>query len=325
MLTRNRMIITGLAAALLICILIVRVRTLSRATAAPGIDEIIDLWSGDMPGLRGSVLREHDTTRATDELVAGRRVTRLTNVARPQLHLMLPDDAIRTDTAVIVCPGGGFSVLAWDLEGLEVGDWLNQLGITAAVLKYRVPTRKENLPWEAPLQDTQRAMSWIRNNSKHLNIDPDKIGVLGFSAGAAGAIRSGLMTRQYDRTDGIDDQSCRPSFIIAVYPGGIMDAAGERLANELAVNADTPPLFATCAADDAGPNHNCLELAESWKLAGISSELHLYDFGGHGYGIRPVADVPATHWTDRCETWMSRNGWLKPVVSAEQVAATIED
>ena len=325
MLTRNRLIITGLATALLVCIVIVRARTLSRATAARGIDEVIELWPDVMPGPRGSVLGEHDTTRTSDELVAGRRVMRLTNVTRPELHLMMPDNAVRTDTAVVVCPGGGFSVLAWDLEGIEVGDWLNQQGITAAVLKYRVPTRREHAPWEAPLQDTQRAISWVRNNSTHLNIDPDKIGVLGFSAGAAGAIRSGLMTRQYDRADEIDDQTCRPSFIIAVYPGGIMDAAGERLANELVVGTDTPPLFATCATDDAGPNHNCKVLTDSWKLAGIASEMQLYDSGGHGYGIRLIADVPATQWTDRCERWMSSNGWLKPVVAAEQVAAAIED
>ena len=325
MLTRNRMIVICLAAALLICTVIVRLRMPSNSSAGRDIDEVIDLWTDAIPGPQGSVLSEHDTTRATDELIAGRRVTRLTNVAKPQLHLMLPDRSNHTDTAVVVCPGGGFSVLAWDLEGIEVGEWLNRQGITAAILKYRVPTRSENLPWEAPLQDTQRAISWMRNNSKHLNIDRDRIGVLGFSAGAAGAIRSGLMKRQYDRVDEIDDQSCRPNFIIAVYPGGIMNSAGERLADDLAVSADAPPLFATCAADDVGPNRNCLELADCWKSAGVASELQLYDFGGHGYGIRSIANVPATHWTDRCEAWMSQNGWLEPDVPAEQVVAAIED
>jgi acetyl esterase/lipase len=274
--------------------------------------EIYQLWESNIPGGKLEVGAEKDMSRATDQSIAGRRVIRLGNVAQPELHVFLPPAGTGNGSSVLVCPGGGFSILAWDLEGTEVAAWLNSIGVAACVLKYRVPTRNEETPWLIPLQDTQRAISTMRHHSEKWNIDKDRVGVLGFSAGAVGALRSGTMERAYVASDEIDAESSRPDFAVLVYAGGIANEDESDIRSDLNIDAKAPPVFMVHTFDDFVPIENCLLLVKAYKKVEVPIEFHLYDNGGHGFGIRPIEEVPATHWTDRCEVWLERNGWLNP-------------
>jgi acetyl esterase/lipase len=178
---------------------------------------VIDVWQGKPPGETKEIgpeeLRPPQAKQRPD-------VKRLTNVGKPTLTVYQPPQDKRNGAGVIICPGGGYSILAWDLEGTEIAEWLNSIGITAAVLKYRVPRRDGDSANKLPLMDAQRAMSLVRSKASELGLDPRRIGMLGFSAGgnlaAATCLKYG--DRQYDKLDGVDDVSSRPDFGVLIYP-----------------------------------------------------------------------------------------------------------
>jgi acetyl esterase/lipase len=228
----------------------------------------------------------------------------------------------------VICPGGGYWNLAWDLEGEEVAARLNALGITGLVLKYRVPRRPgepERLPAPGPLLDAQRAISLVRSRAADWGIDPNRVGIAGFSAGGHLALATAIRFHQrgYEPLDGVDQWSCRPDFVVAVYPGYLIEqnpAGVEINANTLApylqIATDTPPVFLVHASDDrvAGPE-NSVVLYQALRQAGISAELHVYAQGGHGFGVRE-SQLPCSTWIDRCAEWLSSLGLLGATRSA---------
>ncbi|MCG6156067.1 alpha/beta hydrolase [Rubinisphaera margarita] len=288
--------------------------------------EVIKLWPDNPPGEPLEVGPEEDITKPNDRLIAGKRIIKLANVAEPEVHVYLPPQEKRNGTSVVICPGGGFSILAWDLEGTEAAEWLNNLGVTAVVLKYRVPTRNRDVKWEAAAQDAQRAISLVRSRSEEWMLNPDRVGVLGFSAGGHTAARAALAgeKRYYETQDDIDKWDCRPNMAMLIYPAYLDEGDGATLADGLVVNASSPQMFIVHAFDDRISVTGSLALALELKQAGVAFDLHVYDTGGHGYGLRPVPDQPVTSWPNRCADWMKRNGWLKAEVETNSKAKQSE-
>lgn len=272
--------------------------------------DVINLWPEKPPGEAMNVGPEQDFTKPEDRLIAGARIIKLGNVATPEVHVYLPPKEKRTGAAVVICPGGGFNILAWDLEGTEVAEWLNTQGIAGVVLKYRVPTGQQNPRWKAPVQDAQRAMSLTRHHVKDWGLDPEKIGILGFSAGGHTAARAAIMTeRQYEPIDEIDESSHLPNAAILIYPAWLANEEGTGLLDDLHVTKETPPMFLVHAYDDrVSPLSSALLFVEL-KKAEVPAEIHVYESGGHGYGLRNVDDQPVTRWTNACHEWLARLGW----------------
>lgn len=271
------------------------------------------LWPGIAPGDKGGLGQEIDTTTAKDNLIAGRPVIRLGNVSDPTIAVYPPTRGKDTGAAVVVFPGGGFRILAMDLEGTEVCAWLNSIGVTGVLLKYRVPAREGRPEYAAPLQDAQRALGIVRSHAKEWGIDPHRIGVLGFSAGGhlAATLSANSQARTYPRVDESDDASCRPDFQILIYPGGVVERGGYALAPDVAVTAKTPPTFLVMAQDDPVRPENVLGYAMALEGEKVPMELHVYPSGGHGYGLRPTRDF-VTSWPQRAADWMRSRGLLGP-------------
>lgn len=272
----------------------------------------LDLWPGKPPGETEELPPEVDTTKDSDQLIAGRRVARIGNVSTPTLAVYQPPAEKRTGAAVVICPGGGHYILAYDLEGTEVAEWLNSLGVTGIVLKYRVPARDPDRRWLAAVQDAQRAMSLVRSRAEPWQIDPARIGILGFSAGGQTAALAACLSdeRQYEPIDDVDEVSARPDFAVLVYPGGLLNDQNTALADYVHVSRSTPPMFFAHAQDDRVHPANSLLLALALKRANVPAEVHLYASGGHGFGLRST-DAPCTSWPARCEEWMRQSGWLE--------------
>jgi acetyl esterase/lipase len=275
-------------------------------------DEVIKLWPGTPPGPAREVGEEEDITKPEDRLIAGRRIIKLANVAMPEAHVYLPPKDKRSGSAVVVCPGGGFHILAWDLEGTEVAEWLTSIGVTAIVLKYRVPTGSVDPKWLQPVQDAQRTLSIVRSRAADWGLKTDQIGILGFSAGGHTAGRTALTTeRLYEPVDEADRQPFLPDAAILIYPAYFANKEETKLAEDLKVTKDSPKMFMVHAFDDPITVQSSLLLTSALKKAGVASELHVYDTGGHGYGLRPVDGQPVTMWPKRCDDWLKRNGWTK--------------
>ncbi len=284
--------------------------------------EVLPLWpEGAMPGLAPKVEgEERDLTVADDRLIAGKRIIKLGHVARPEIHVFLPPEEKRNGSAVVICPGGGFHILAWDLEGTEVAEWLNGLGIAAVVVKYRVPTAEhgnvvETAPGDAEvkapvkaigsLMDAQRALSMTRANAEAWGIDPERVGVMGFSAGGETAALAAvsLGKRAFAPIDAIDEASCAADFAMLIYPGGLADRETGELRSHFPVSEATPPMFFVHAADDRVTPLASSALFEALELSGVPAELHIFATGGHGYGLRPT-EAPVTHWPNRAVKWL---------------------
>src|SRR5688572_21579127 len=266
----------------------------------------LNVWPGKPPGESKELPPEADQTKPSDKLIAGRRIIKLGNVSTPQLTVYRPATDIDTHAAVVICPGGGHHILAYDLEGTEVAEWLNGIGVTGIVLKYRVPFRHPEKRWLSAVQDGQRAVSLVRKNAVEWKLDPKRIGMLGFSAGGELAALVSLLGdhRQYEQVDEADQVSSRPDFAILVYPGGIVDNATQAMRDHVKVSKESPPMFFVHAFDDNVSVLNTLLLAAELKKAGVSVEAHAYAKGGHGYGLRHVKDEPVTDWPKACEAWM---------------------
>ena len=273
----------------------------------------VRLWPGAAPGDNGGLGEEMDTTKPSDNLVAGKPVIRIGNVSEPTITVFDPPADKSTGTAVVVCPGGGYHILAMDLEGTEVCDWLNSIGVTAVLLKYRVPKREGQPAYAAPLQDAERAVGLVRSHAKEWSINPQRIGALGFSAGGhlCAALSAATGGRSYPRVDDADDVSCRPDFQLLIYPGALVKQdAGYRIGPEAAVTAATPPTFLVMAQDDPVRVENALGYALALQEAKVPMELHVYPTGGHGYGLRPARDYVTT-WPHRAADWMRSRGLLE--------------
>jgi len=272
---------------------------------------VLDVWPGKVPGETGQIGEEK-----FQEPKAGEKpVKRLTNVSKPTITVYRPAKDKDTGAAVLICPGGGYNILAWDLEGEEVATWLNSLGVTGIVLKYRVPRRPDqpkDKPPIGPLQDAQRALSLVRSKAKDWELDPKRIGILGFSAGGhlTAATATNFDKRAYEASDDIDKISCRPDFAVLVYPAYLIVPDKDELAADIRVRKECPPMFFVHAGDDRVKADNSVLMYLALKRAGVPAELHIYASGGHGFGLRVSAE-PCSTWPLRCADWLRTQGFLK--------------
>jgi len=256
-----------------------------------------------------------ESTGVVTKLVGGRPWTYVSHVSRPTLTVY-PPRAKNTGAGVIVLPGGGYQVLAIDLEGTEVCDWLTSKGVTCVLLKYRVPNNGPD--WDQPcgcylssrssmaLEDAQRTISFVRAHAAEWHIDPRKIGVIGFSAGGhmVASVSTRFDHRVYRAADSVDTVSCRPDFGIALYPGHLFDYHKSELNSDLHVTGETPPTFLLHAENDPIDGvSNTLSYYEALKDAHVPVELHLYAEGGHAFGLRSTK-FPITAWPRLVETWL---------------------
>lgn len=293
----------GLVAAVLVC----GVSALGQQSGwppAPG-HTVLTVWPGTAPDATPAAAPEQDTSKPDEGKIAGRALIRLGNVSTPTLTLY-PAIGTPTGAGVVVFPGGGYSILAIDLEGTEVCDWLTHRGIACIVLKYRVPNSGPYPKSPQALEDAQRALGLVRLHAAEWGIDPHRLGVLGFSAGAhlAAALSTHFAQRLYPAIDAADAQSCRPDFASILYPGYLADESkGFSFSPNLPVTADTPTTFLLQAEDDGAHVENAVQYFMALKQAKVPAELHIYAEGGHGYGLRRTA-LPITAWPDLVDTWL---------------------
>jgi acetyl esterase/lipase len=282
---------------------------------APG-QLILKLWPNKPPGALANPGPETDTTTAKDSLIAGKPVIRLGNVSTPTLTLYKPDGE-NAGAAVVVLPGGGYHILAIDLEGTEVCGWLNSVGITCILLKYRVPDSGPYPKSSAALQDAQRALGLARSHAAEWHIDAHRVGVLGFSAGAhlAAALSTHFDERLYEPVDAADQESCRPDFAVLLYPGYLaLEEQNFAPNSDIHVTDNAPPTFILQAEDDPVHVENSTVYFLALKNAKVPAEMHIYAQGGHGYGLRRTA-LPVTGWPQLVETWLRTIQVLPPSAS----------
>ena len=257
--------------------------------------DTIRLWPGEVPG---------EIMKKNIPVIAPKRegnITRIAEVTDPAIVVFPADKNRNTGTSVIICPGGGYSILAVDLEGYEIATWLNTLGINAFVLQYRVPKKRDGA-----LQDVQRAIRIVRARADEWKSDPGKIGVLGFSAGGSLSARAGTQFNEitYKAVDSYDSMSCRPDFAVLIYPAYLDNGPGKSLTPELTITENTPPMYIFGTADDTYGN-SALVMAASLRNSKVPVELHFMPMGGHGYGLRP-GNIAAETWPGLLGNWMVR-------------------
>jgi acetyl esterase/lipase len=285
-------------------------------------NQILPLWEGDPPNYRES---GEVTLFDTSDIV------RISKVQKPDLAVFLPSKKNATGEAVVICPGGGYWILAYDWEGSDIARYFNSKGIAAFILKYRLPTSESNIvPHKSPLMDAQRAIRLVRAHAEEWNVEPGRIGIMGFSAG--GHLASTLSTHfdagNPDAEDLVERQSCRPDYSILIYPvisfteefrhsGSRKALLGEDpdpelveyYSNELQVNSDTPPAILIHSGDDKGvPVENSIVYYKALKQNGIPAEMHIYPYGGHGYSLA-IGKGHLSTWPDRVVEWIR---YLRP-------------
>jgi acetyl esterase/lipase len=311
------------ASGLALCIATVLVSVSSdRAGASPwqapaGHSQLL-IWPGAIPDPQ-AVKGPEETTSVEDRPVAGKPWTSVAPVTQPTMTIFAPT-VINTGVAVVVFPGGGYQTLAIDLEGTEVCDWLTSKGITCVLSKYRVPGdgvrphsgAYPNSP--VALEDAQRTMGLVRFHASEWGIDPNKIGVLGFSAGGhlVAAISTIFAKRLYAHVDAADEASCRPDFAVAIYPGHMMEHTSKsiQLNPYVPVSSKTSPTFLLQNEDDPVDDvENSLVYYAALKKAGVPVEMHLYAQGGHAFGLRRT-NFPVTAWPHLVETWLGTLGMV---------------
>ncbi len=279
------------------------------------------LYSGTIPNSQPSAVQETSVTES------GNRV-RVSNVVQPSLTAFLPAAGTANGTAVIICPGGGYARLSIDSEGYDVAKRLNEMGVTAFVLKYRLPNEQSQVDkTTAPLYDAQQALRLVRQQAAKYQLNPERIGLLGFSAGGHLAAWAGTGFA-HPVGDKPGPESVRPAFLVLLYPvisfsdslrhvGSRDNLLGKspsaeqirQYSNELHVTAQTPPTFLVHAEDDpAVPVTNSLVFYQACLRHGVPVEMHLYPKGGHGFGLNNATTTD--RWTDRLRNWLDANGWL---------------
>lgn len=278
------------------------------------------IWPGAVPDAQPAIGLEDVTTTGRDGLVAGKPWVYVGKVSRPTMTVYAPKER-NTGAAVVVFPGGGYQILAIDLEGTEVCDWLTSKGITCVLLKYRVPgegrfPKSGGYPTSpTALEDAQRTLGLVRFHAAEWHIDPHKIGVLGFSAGGhmVAAMSVHFEQRLYPAVDAADKESCRPDFAVALYPGHLSLADNSFRLNpdiRLHVSRQTPPTFLLQNEDDHVDRvEDSLSYYAALKKAGVPVEMHLYAQGGHAFGLRRTK-FPATRWPQLVETWLGTIGMI---------------
>ena len=274
------------------------------------------IWPGTAPNARALEKPEIAATvvdsAGRPRPVAGKPWVYVDRVSRPALTVYSPRGS-NSGAAVVVFPGGGYNVLAIDLEGTEACDWLTSEGITCVLLKYRVPCVKTGPYREclAALQDAQRTLGLVRLHAQEWHIDPRKVGVLGFSAGGhmVAALSTHFAKRLYPAVDSADKLSCRPDFAVALYPGHLaIPERGFALNPDIRVTGQTPPTFLLHAEDDpVDPVENSLVYYSALRKAGVPAELHVYVRGGHAFGLRRT-ESPITAWPELVEAWLGATG-----------------
>ncbi|MBN1590180.1 MAG: alpha/beta hydrolase [Pirellulales bacterium] len=261
----------------------------------------VKLWPGRVPG---KTAEERQTTLSGQ----GDGVQRITNVNKPTLTLFeaeRPSGGL--SPAMLVCPGGGYRLLSFDKEGTEIAEWLRSIGMTAAVLKYRVPSNRAGA-----FQDAQRAMGLLRQKARQWNIDPARIGVIGFSAGAhlAARLSTDHEKRAYAAVDEADRVVCRPEFAVLVYPA-YLARDGYALPSNVVVTSRTPPTFLVQAQDDKKYIDSSIAYYLALKKSGVAGELHVFPSGGHGFGLRQPDEKPIARWPELCEAWLRDRGIME--------------
>ena len=280
----------------------------------------LPLYTGEIP---------NSIKTDTKEKIETKDIVLISNVQDPDIAVYLPTKRFATGQAVVICPGGGYWVLAYDLEGTDIAKYLNSIGVAAIVLKSRLPTSgNTKVPHKAPIMDAQRAIRLVRANACKWNINPNKIGIMGFSAGGHLASTAGTHFDSGDKNskDSVETQSCRPDFMILMYPvisfvdpslhsGSIKSLLGVNpekellnlYSNELHVTEDTPPTFIALADNDTGvPAENSLLMYKALRQHKISAELHIFSEGGHGFGLG-TGNEHIAQWTNSLKLWLN---WL---------------
>lgn len=274
------------------------------------------LWPGTPPGAPNvpDGQQEHDTTTSSDDMIAGRRVARIGLVSKPTLAFYPAPAGKNTGATVVVFPGGAYKILAYDLEGTEVCDWLNGIGVSCALVKYRVPNAGPFPKYTEDLADAQRAVRIVRQHATEWQLDPHRVGVLGFSAGGhiVAVLDAHAADAVYPAIDDADKLSARPDFALLIYPG-YLHQENDPLAvrPEVKPVALTPPSFLIQTEDDPVKVENALVYYEALKQVKVPAEMHLFANGGHGYGLRPTK-LPVTHWPDLAATWLHTLGITTP-------------
>jgi acetyl esterase/lipase len=279
---------------------------------------IIDVWPGATPGDAG--IKGQETSRIHPSPLVG-PTKLITNVTRPTLTVYRPPKDKNTGTAMVICPGGGYWDLYWELEGEEVAAWLNSLGMTGIILKYRVPRRAGDVrgePAPGPLLDAQRAVSLVRSRAKEWGINPQRIGMVGFSAGGhlALATATSFDKRMYEPIDAVDKVSSRPDFAVLCYSGYLKAKDRDEISPGIHIAADTPPIFLAHANDDSekvgGSNaeHSAF-MYIALKRANVPVELHIFANGNHDFGVRQNEKL-ASAWTGLCVNWLRTYGFYEP-------------
>lgn len=238
--------------------------------------------------------------------------TRIAYVDVPTLTVYRAPESIANGAAVVICPGGGYNILAWTHEGTEIAEWLNSIGVSAFVLKYRVPRRDPVTPHALPLQDAQRAIRLVRSNAGKWGVDPKRVGMLGFSAGGNLTVMAGTHYSEstYGKVDAADELSARPDFLIPIYPAYLGDGKNkDSLSPLVKVTGKTPPAFVAITHDDADRAYYAALFYAALRKNNVVGELHIYAKGGHGYGMRKSPN-PVHTWPQRCEEWMRAMGFL---------------
>jgi acetyl esterase/lipase len=293
---------------------------LVRGIATAHEPRVMEIWPANVPDEPGTIGPERSRMspvldRKQVEITESTRM--ITDVTKPSIRIYQPNPDRDTGTAIIICPGGGYWDLYWQLEGEEVAAWVNSIGATGIILKYRVPRRPDEPkgePARRPLQDAQRAVSLVRSNAKEFGIDPHRIGIMGFSAGGHLAIATATRFEQrtYEPVDEVDKISSRPDFAVLVYPGYLKAKEKDELASGLVIPTTTPPVFlAHGGADIISPPEHSVVLYLALRKAGVPAELHIYAAAAHDFGVRP-SDQPCSTWTESCAAWLRHQGFLGP-------------
>jgi acetyl esterase/lipase len=272
------------------------------AACAPAQQLTLPLWPNGAPEHAPITGPERDINNPANGLIAGRKIQRLTGITNPTMAVYKPVGA-NSGAAVVVFPGGGYQILAYDLEGTEVCDWLNSIAMTCLLVKYRVPINGHYPGDVTDLEDAQQAMRLARANAAEWGIDPHRIGALGFSAGGH---LTAVLSNHWDYAPAgaaVNPVNARPDFAVIIYPGYLVDAPGmDKLDPGVEPTANTPPTFLVQAEDDPVHEENALMYFQALKEVKVPAELHIFAEGGHGYGLRPT-ELPVTHWPALAETW----------------------